>query len=306
MSHVPGEITTAHEISVRNRLFNVDGFGLAWYTTAREDFNTTASACPALYKYAGPPLHDLNFRSICANTATKACFAHIRAATATPVVAVNNHPFVFGRHKIMHNGIIEDFTDIQRDVCSLLDTDTYANIQGRTDSEHFAALYVTYLTSGKGAASWDLQYPPMAMRAALVKAMDIIMRLQKSKIGEKCVANSLNVCATDGKQLVAMRCRNHTTEQPPSLYYSTSAGVTLNRKYPDHPDEGKDNANATKSAEEHGRHVIVASEPTTYKADEWMVIEKNHSITVDMEMNVLVEKLDIPAELNATIAGVGF
>ena len=57
-------------------------------------------------------------------------------------------------------------------------------------------------------------------------------------------------------------------------------GTTLNRKYPDHPDGAK-NPRASKLAKEHGKHVIVASEPTTYKMEQWNLIEKNHAIVVN-------------------------
>jgi len=235
LSHDPNEITTEHEITARNRLFNVDGFGVAWYTSTANEFNGNGYTVerPALYKNAQPPLHDPNFRSICANTASKVVFAHIRAASDTPVTAVNNHPFVFGRHTFMHNGVISDFVTISRDMVDLIDDDAYANIRGSTDSEHFAALYMTYLTAGQGKASWEKQYPVHQMRDAMRKAVGSIVKLQREKLGEKAEPNSLNLATTDGNQLVAFRVRNHKVEQPPSLYFSTKAGITLNSKYPD-------------------------------------------------------------------------
>ena len=54
----------------------------------------------------------------------------------------------------MHNGVVSDFVTISRDMVDLMDDDAYANIAGSTDSEHFAALYMTYLTDGKGKESW--------------------------------------------------------------------------------------------------------------------------------------------------------
>ena len=234
LSHDPNEITTEHEINVRNRLFNVDGFGLAWYTPAAVNFNDSVKAeHPALYKNAQPPLHDTNFRSICANTASKAVFAHIRAATDTPVTGVNNHPFVFGRHTFMHNGVISDFIAISRDMVDLLDDDAYANIHGSTDSEHLAALYITCLTKRGGRTSWELQYTVEEVRAALWEAVSLVVKLQRKKLGARAQPNSLNLAATDGSQMIAFRLRNHAVEQPPSLYYSTKAGITLNRRYPE-------------------------------------------------------------------------
>ncbi|KAF8215556.1 hypothetical protein K438DRAFT_1954281 [Mycena galopus ATCC 62051] len=40
------------------------------------------------------------------------------------------------------------------------------------------------------------------------------------------------------RPLLAARFSEHATEHPPSLYFTTTAGATLNRKHPDHPDAG--------------------------------------------------------------------
>ncbi|KIV78393.1 hypothetical protein PV11_10115 [Exophiala sideris] len=296
-THTPGEETTEQEVTLRNRLFNVDGFGMAWYTPGRSSFvSTTDSIRPALYKQSKPPTNDANFHSICGNTATTAVFAHIRAATGTSVTTINNHPFIFGRHTIMHNGLISDFAEVRRPLLDELEKSAYENIHGTTDSEHLAALYITNLTKsvGGGPESWERQYKPEEMLDALVKAFESVIQIQQKVLGKENVkACSLNVCVTDGQQLVAVRLRNHAVEQPPSLYWSTKAGITLNRKYPDMPDK-EHNPNAHKDAKEHGKHVIVASEPTTYKSGEWSLIEKNHAVLVDGEGNAKVEKVDIP------------
>jgi glutamine amidotransferase len=342
MSHDPAihaEPTTEAEITARNRLFNIDGFGVAWYTPTHSLFSsphaTTKTSAdsgpilhPALYKTIQPPLHDMNFRAIAAATSSTCVLAHIRAATATAIVPVNNHPFVFGRHTIMHNGYISSFPQISRQMTNLMSVEAFEHIGGKTDTEHFAALYMSYLTFGVEATpastapnsfneKWENSYATAEMLKALQHAANTVIDLQQKALGDKAEPNDLNVCVTDGKQLVAMRFRNHPTEQPPSLYYSTSAGVTLNRKYPDHPDGAKcpdgaardgaekakpgekaagHNPHAHKKAEEHGRHVIVASEPTTYRDHDWTLIEKNHALVVSEDANVTIEKLTYVGE----------
>ncbi|KAK5057642.1 hypothetical protein LTR84_011643 [Exophiala bonariae] len=318
-SHLPGQATTKQEINLRNRLFNIDGFGVAWYTPVRCSFaqrttttsdpsstnTSTNNLRPALFKTSSPPMNDANFHSICANTSTTAVFAHIRAATgSTSVASINNHPFVFGRHTLMHNGIIASFSDIRRPLLDLLSKAAFEGVHGSTDSEHLAALYMTYLTGGGGGGieSWERQYSVQQMRDALLAAYRKVVQLQQAALGvDNVQANSLNVCVTDGAQLVAFRLRNHAVEQPPSLYYSTMAGVTLNRKYPDLPAGGA-NPDAVKSSAEHGRHVVVASEPTTYRVEDWILIEKNHALLVDAEGNCVVEDIEPPSELLALAA----
>jgi len=122
------------------------------------------------------------------------------------------------------------------------------------------------------------------------KAINTISDIQKKVLNAeqlKTCASSLNLATTDGSKLVVIRFRNHETEQPPSLYVSTVAGVTLNRKYPDHPDDGVTNTRKNLHDEkEHGKHVIIASEPSTYKQEDWKLIPKNVFLMVDEQMNI--------------------
>ena len=101
LAHHPITSKTAHEASARNRLFNVDGFGLAYYTPVHSNFSPDEGLRPVLFKIPQPPLHDMNFHSLAPSTSTLSLLAHIRAATDSPIIAVNNHPFAFGRHTIM-------------------------------------------------------------------------------------------------------------------------------------------------------------------------------------------------------------
>ncbi|KAF4632506.1 hypothetical protein G7Y89_g5630 [Cudoniella acicularis] len=337
LSHDPAdhaESTTEAEITVRNRLFNVDGFGMAWYSETLSTFSPSSSSSmpkpslhPALYKTIQPPLHDSNFRSICSNTASKVVLAHIRAATATAITPTNNHPFTFGILTIMHNGYISSFPQIKRKMCEAMSQEAYEHIGGGTDTEHLAALLMTFLCPSKPTqqanpysteegessfpAAWESYHSVSEMQAALQKTINTIISIQVETLGKSAEPNDLNVALTDGRSLVACRFRNHRTEQPPSLYYSTSAGVTLNRQFPDHPDgaegpngpcpdgHGKDNVEghnprASKEAEDHGKHVIVSSEPTTYKDEEWSLIEKNRVVLVEGGGGVAIENLRYP------------
>lgn len=70
---------------------------------------------------------------------------------------------------------------------------------------------------------------------------------------------------------------------------STTAGIALNRKFPGNASgdpKGAVKGNSKEylkqrtkdktEKEEHGLHVIVASEPTTFRAAEWSLLDKNH------------------------------
>ena len=68
----------------------------------------------------------------------------------------------------------------------------------------------------------------------------------------------------------------------------------MNRKYPDHPDGADKSPSSTqqKDTSEHDKHVIVASEPTTYKMEEWKVIEKNVFLSVDEHCDLTLTPFD--------------
>jgi glutamine amidotransferase len=282
----------------------------AGYTDATSSYvNSITGPRPALYKSQSPPISkrpfhlypdhapthqfpidDFNFKSLCENTETHCVLAHIRATSGSVVTQVNSHPFVFGRHAFMHNGVISNFLSIRRDMTDLMSFDAYCNILGSTDSEHAAALYITNLTKGGDKSSWQRAYPLKEMFTALQKTVVQILELQKSHMKESNTPNSLNFCATDGTKLLAIRFRNHLTQQPPSLYWSEFAGRTLNTKYPGNPDVK--NEQAVLEGERIGKHTIVASEPTTYDEGEWHLIGKNCALLVDedgVEREVPVE-----------------
>jgi glutamine amidotransferase len=201
----------------------------------------------------------------------------------------------------MHNGVISNFSAIRRDLTDLLSFDAYCNIFGSTDSEHAAALYMTNLTNHGDKTSWDKQYPLKSMFAAMRKTVLQILQLQHDKLGEANTPNSLNFCTTDGNQLLAIRFRNHATQQPPSLYWSEFAGRTLNTKYPGHPDsETLVNEEAVLGeGEKIGKHTIVASEPTTFDEKEWNLIQRNHALLVDSEGVEKEMEVEYGEELNA-------
>lgn len=294
LSHSTDTPEAEKEISARNKFCNLDGFGVVWYNSTRSHFEKSikdGDLRPVCYRTTSPPLHDSVFRSICASTATKVCFGHVRFATASAVSKTNNHPFVFGRYSFMHNGEIDQFTDIKAQLIPHLGRDEYANIAGSTDSEHLAALFISVLTNKGGTASWQTLYTTAQIHDALHRAIEIVIGLQHRNLKDP-QPNSLNIVVTDGIQLVALRYRNHESERPPSLYYSTNAGVTMNRKYGGHADgEHVKNPDAALDDRQHGSHLIVASEPTTYRQQDWTLVERNHAVMRDGEGKVTVEPM---------------
>jgi glutamine amidotransferase len=268
----------------RNALLNMDGLGIAWYTPSMSSYVKGVDGTrPALFKSPRPPFSEFNFKALCENTETHCVLAHIRASSGGSVTEANCHPFVFGRHSFMHNGVVAQFQNIRIQMLSMLSHDAQLNIHGVTDSEHVAALYMTNLTKDGDQKSWQKSFTVEEMIKALVVTAVQIMELQKETLGNNRWPNSLNFCTTDGKRMVAIRFRNSADQQPPSLYWSNTAGRSLNQKYPGHPDGphiSNDNAIKTE-ADIMGKHTIIASEPTTYDEKQWNLIPKNCAFTVD-------------------------
>jgi len=201
----------------------------------------------------------------------------------------------------MHNGVVSNFSSIRRAVCGKMCDAANDGILGSTDSEHIAVLYMTYLTKNGDKASWEKEYPINEMAHALHEAVTTVITTQIDVLGSKRTPNSLNLCVTDGIKLVAYRFRNHATQDPPSLYYSEKAGVTLNRKFEDHPDGAHvvQSDARRKPRSEHGGHIIVASEPSTYRVEDWTLIPRNQVLLADVEGKARLKEIQYDKEWDA-------
>jgi glutamine amidotransferase len=275
-----------------NHFTNVDGFGVGYYTGVAAEFNNDHVNRPCVYRNTRPPLNDLNLVSLCAHTSTKCVFGHIRAGTGlSPTVETNNHPFVFGRYMFMHNGVVANFSKIKVALLQKLSADAYANIFGTTDTEHVAALFFTHLGS-----DWNVELSIEKLKNTMINTLqDVLALIQESvkDTDEVLPHSSLNFAVTDGYQVLAVRFSSMDEFEPPSLYYSTTAGPTLNRKFPDHPDGKEVTKEAMRATDEHGKHVIVASEPNTYKTEDWHLVPANSFVLVDKDLNVAIEKVQL-------------
>ncbi|KAK4704097.1 glutamine amidotransferase, partial [Phenoliferia sp. Uapishka_3] len=305
-----------------NILSNVDGFGVgkaldapavayvsstqslpsAWYTRTACEFDPSAKSLdlrPVLYKTVRPPLNDLSFISIAENVASSCIIAHVRAATGlTPVTEQNSHPFVFGRFTFAHNGTVAHFFEIRVALLEMLSPASRRNILGTTDTEHAAALFFTILDPD---GPWTKEYPLAELQAALKKTVETLHGLV-DKVGLPPgvvrLPSFLNFVLTDGEQMLATRYAYPAGTEPPSLYYSSLAGPTLNRKYEDNPD-GPDVEVVESDAEDYHprqrvdykKHVIIASEPTTYHLEDWTLITANSLLAVGKDLEIKVTKI---------------
>jgi glutamine amidotransferase len=184
---------------------NGDGFGIGWY--GRGD-------APALYKCVDPVWSDRNLRELSAEIQSGLMFAHIRAATGTPVQQTNCHPFRYGKWLWMHNGQINRFIELKRELVLAIDPDLYPHVEGSSDTEFFFFLALTF----------GLEHDPPA---AVARAVGLIESLAAGRGIEQ--AMRMSVAVSDGRTVWAFRYSTEGT--PPSLYYSTKVD-TLRAQYP--------------------------------------------------------------------------
>ena len=117
---------------------NGDGFGLGWYTAGN-------GGTPARYRSVTPAWSDVNLRDLASHVESPLFLAHIRATSGTPVQQTNCHPFRHGRWLFVHNGVINGFAAMRRDLLYAVDASLFDGVHGSTDSE---ALFYLALTFG--------------------------------------------------------------------------------------------------------------------------------------------------------------
>ena len=134
---------------------NGDGFGLGWYGAHPE---------PGLYREIRPAWSDDNLRYLCRHLQSHLFFAHVRAATGTPITRPNCHPFACAKWLFMHNGFIGNWTRLRRQVEALIPDALYPARVGTTDSE---AIFLAIMGAG-------IDDPVAATETTLARLVDLV------------------------------------------------------------------------------------------------------------------------------------
>ena len=114
---------------------NGDGFGLGWYANG---------PVPGVFRSIEPAWNDQNLHELAGHIQSALFFAHIRAAIGSPVQQTNCHPFRHGRWLFMHNGFIDGFAKMKRDLVLAIDPSLFPQIMGTTDTEVLFHLALTF------------------------------------------------------------------------------------------------------------------------------------------------------------------
>jgi predicted glutamine amidotransferase len=218
---------------------NGDGFGIGWYGVGDT---------PALFHSIEPAWNDRNLRELAGHVESPLVFAHIRAATATPVQMTNCHPFRHGRWLWMHNGVIYDWHRVKRDLVLAIDPSLYPEIEGSTDSEIFFYLALTLGLEDD---------PPRAVQ----DAVGFIEATGRSHGVEHPI--QMTVATTNGESIWAFRYASAGRAR--SLFFSTDL-KTLKMLYPDDA--------RFQDLDEESR--LVVSEPLGSLVGAWNEVPESH------------------------------
>jgi predicted glutamine amidotransferase len=86
----------------------------------------------------------VNLRELAAHVESPLFLAHIRATTGTPVQQTNCHPFRHREWLFVHNGVLNDFHLIRRELMLAVDPSLFDDLAGSTDSEAMFYLALTF------------------------------------------------------------------------------------------------------------------------------------------------------------------
>jgi glutamine amidotransferase len=185
---------------------NGDGFGLGWYGGGEG---------PAVYRNIAPAWGDANLRELAAHVESPLFIAHVRATTGTAIQQTNCHPFRHDRWLFVHNGVINGFHELRRDLMLAVDPSLFADVEGSTDSE-----VVFYL-----AITFGLEDDPIG---GVEKAIGFVEATAKQHGVENPVQASMGL--TDGECIWAFR---YSTERKSRTLFSSCDAAAVRELHPD-------------------------------------------------------------------------
>ena len=186
---------------------NGDGFGVGWYDAT--------DPVPGVFRSVEPAWNEQNLRELAGHIRSNLFFSHIRAAIGSAVQQSNCHPFRHDRWLFMHNGFIDGFAAIKRDLVLAVDESLFPQIKGSADTE---VLFYLALTFGLA------EDPPRAVARAIgfVEAAGRARGVAYPFQG--------TIATTDGESLWAFRYSSQGASR--SLFFTRDVPA-LRAQYPD-------------------------------------------------------------------------
>jgi predicted glutamine amidotransferase len=185
---------------------NGDGFGLGWYGQGEG---------PGVYHGVAPAWGDANLRELATHIESPMFLAHVRATTGTAIQQTNCHPFRHGKWLFVHNGVIQGFDLMRRELMLAIAPELFANVRGSTDSEVLFHLALTF----------GLENDPIG---ALERAVGLVEATAVNHGIENAVQTSLGLA--DGERLWAFR---YSTEHKSRTLFVSAEADAVHALYPE-------------------------------------------------------------------------
>jgi glutamine amidotransferase len=219
---------------------NGDGFGIGWYG---------ARNFPGVYKDIRPAWNDTNLQALAAQINSSMFMAHVRATTGSPVQRTNCHPFNHQKWLFVHNGLINDYDMLHRDLAIAVSPDLFPLLRGTTDSELMFLLALSFGMAGD-------------VRTGLARMAGLVEQVAGLHGVENALQMTLGI--SDGDSLYAVR---YSTEgDSRSLFHSSNRDATMEIA----PDAGRFSKDAR----------AIVSEPLNDLESEWVAVPESSFITI--------------------------
>jgi predicted glutamine amidotransferase len=222
---------------------NGDGVGVGWYGSP---------VGPALYHSISPAWGDPNLHELATHVESPLFLAHVRAAIGSPVQQTNCHPFRHGRWLFVHNGVINGFQAMRRDLLYAVDSSLFDGIAGSTDSE---ALFYLALTFG-------LHEDPLG---AVEQAIGFVEATGRAHGVDNPVQMTLGF--SDGERLYAVR---YSTERRSRTLFVSEDVESIRALHPDNERLKR------MTAEDR----VVVSEPASDLPGAWLEVPESTALII--------------------------
>ncbi len=244
---------------------NGDGFGIGWYVP---EVNNEPVTFVSVY----PAWNNRNMRNLAPKIKTECLVAHVRAASVGDVSESNCHPFQYKNLLMMHNGGIEKFSAMKRQIRKPLSDELYNWIKGQTDSEHIFAYLLNYLFKNHKTIGPEAIIDAFEYTFSQLKIM-----MELNNIKEPAY---LNMVVTNGLFIVGTRYVTDPDEEALTLYHSEGSRYVCDNGVCHMLDP-----------EERDRAVLVVSEKLTDISKDWKEVPKNHFVIVEQTLEVKIKPI---------------
>jgi glutamine amidotransferase len=219
---------------------NGDGFGVGWYGNRDT---------PGVYRDIRPAWNDTNLQALAAQIESPMFVAHVRATTGSPVQRSNCHPFSYKKWLFVHNGLINEYDRLRRDLAFAISAELFPLIQGTTDSELMFLLALSFGMEGD-------------VRSGLARMAGLVEHVAGQHEVQDALQMTLGI--TDGESLYAVRYS--TVGESRSLFHSASRDVTMEIA----PDAGRFSRDAR----------AIVSEPLSDLEADWVAVPEASFLTI--------------------------